>query len=74
MVADKLVHKINDASDAVADTKAMVWAVFYMAQGMRQDEATNAIAACCNQALSRLSAGDSILDAVADEERAKEGF
>jgi hypothetical protein len=70
-MADQLVHKINDATDAVADAKAMVWAMFYMAEGMRQADLSNALTGCCNQALLRLNAGSKILEEVSAAERAK---
>ena len=71
-MADKLVHKVNNASDAVADAEAMVWAIFHIVQGMRQDELSNALTACCNQALRRLQAGGTILEGIAQQERLKE--
>ena len=70
----KLIHKVNDAADAIADAEAMVWAVFHIAQGMKQDDLSNTIAGCCNQALVRLGAGAAILEAVATAERVKEGM
>lgn len=73
-MADKLVHKVNDAADAIADAEAMIWAVFHITQGMQQDKLSDAIASCCNQAIFRLAAGGEILSAVADQERAKEGM
>lgn len=69
-----LVHEVNDAADAIADARAMVWAVFHMAQGMRQDEFSDALTACCNQALVRLNAGEKILEAMAEQERKREGL
>jgi hypothetical protein len=73
-MGDKLVHKVNDANDEVANARAMVWAVFHIAQGMRQDELQDAITACCNQALAKLKTAGEMLDKLAEEERIKEGM
>ena len=72
-MAKELVHKINDAADAIADATAMVWAVFYIVQGMSQDNEADALTACCNQALQRLAGGAEILEGFAAHERKREG-
>lgn len=72
-MAGKLVHKLNDATDAVADASAMVWAVFYIVQGLPQDTGTDALTACCSQALKRLAGGADILERIAAQERKREG-
>ena len=68
----KLVHHINDASDAFADAAAMVWAVFHIVQGMPRDELQDALTACCNQALAGMNTGAALLEGIAAGERAKE--
>jgi hypothetical protein len=69
MMADRTIHKVNDAADAICDARAMVWALFHIAQGMRQDEVADAITACCNQAIVRLNQGSELLDVAAADLR-----
>lgn len=72
-MAKELVHNINETSDAIADASAMVWAVFYIVQSMRQDNEAEALTACCNQALQKLADGAETLEGIVAHEREREG-
>ncbi|HTN60235.1 MAG TPA: hypothetical protein VL147_01615 [Devosia sp.] len=72
MMTDKLIHKVNEASDAVDRAKAMVWAAFFVGEGMK-GERSDAICSCCNDALTTLGDAIAILESIADGEREKEG-
>lgn len=60
---------LNDAADANCNARAMVWAVFHMAEGMRRDGLSDAISACCTQALERLNESANLLEQAASAER-----
>lgn len=71
-MADELIHKINDAADALSEAKAMVWAAFFLAEG-QNTERSNSICSCSNEALIKLNAAIEILDGIARGESKKAG-
>ncbi|MDB5614890.1 MAG: hypothetical protein JWQ22_2543 [Devosia sp.] len=69
-----ILPKVNDASDAMVNAQAMVWAINFMAQGMSDDTLSSAIMACSVQALASLRTGVDTLEAIASTERAEAGL
>jgi hypothetical protein len=69
-----LVHRINEISDIVGNALAFVQAVNFASMGHPDSDLANALDACCREAIRSLHAAQSQLEAIAAEERAKEGL
>lgn len=61
MMAEKTVHIVNDANDAIANASAIVQAVFYVAQAGAEKDVREAICACCSSISDHLKNASELL-------------